>query len=60
MIQITLTLAVPDYHCDEHKVSSEMLVSAATDQVIDALHQTCDVLILGWESLPLTLKVGKS
>ena len=57
MIQITLTLAVPNYMCDEHN-TSEMAQSAACDQVIDAVNNS-DALILGWEALPLTLTAGK-
>ena len=58
MIQITLTLAVPNYMCDEHN-TSEMAQSAACDQIIDAVNSS-DALILGWDMTALTLKAEKS
>ena len=58
MIQITLTLAVPNYMCDEHN-TSEMAQSTATDQVIEAISSS-EAMILGWESRPLTLTAEKS
>ena len=58
MMQITLTVAVPNYLCDEHN-TSEMAQSAACDQIIDAVTSS-DALILGWDTTALTLKAEKS
>ena len=58
MMQITLTVAVPNYMCDEHN-TSEMAQSAACDQIIDAVNSS-DALILGWDTTALTLKAEKS
>jgi len=59
MTQITLTVAVPNYLCDEHD-TDERAQSAATDQIIDAIQQHSDAVVLGWESTALTLTAGKS
>ena len=58
MMQITLTVAVPNYMCDEHN-TSEMAQSAACDQIIDAVNSS-DALLLGWDTTALTLKAEKS
>ena len=57
MIQITLTVAAPQYLCNEHN-SSETALSAATDRIINIITND-DVVVLGWESTLLTLTAGK-
>ena len=58
MIQITLTLAVPNYLCDEHD-TDDRAHDAAVDQIINELN-TSDATLLGWEATPLILTAGKS
>jgi membrane-associated HD superfamily phosphohydrolase len=59
MTQITLTVAVPNYLCDEHD-TDERAQSAATDRIIASIENYCDAVVLGWESTALTLTAGKS
>ena len=58
MIQITLTLAVPNYLCDEHD-TDDRAHDAAVNQIIEQLHHS-DATLLGYESTPLILTAGKS
>lgn len=58
MIQITLTLAVPNYLCDEHD-TDDRAHNAAVERIISEL-DTSDATLLGYESAPLILTAGKS
>lgn len=59
MIQITLTLAVPNYLCDEHD-TNDRAHHAAVDQIIDLIHMGSEATLLGWESTPLILTADKA
>ncbi len=59
MIQITLTLAVPNYLCDEHD-TDDRAHHAAVDQIIDLVNMSSEATLLGYESTPLILTAGRS
>jgi hypothetical protein len=59
LMQVTLTLAVESYLCDEHH---EMRDEAAIEAVLERLHTTSDseIVVLGSKFSPLTLKADLS
>lgn len=59
LMQVTLTLAVESYLCDEH---SEMRDEAAIEAVLERLHTTSDseIVVLSSKFSPLTLKADQS
>ena len=59
LMQVTLTLAVESYLCDEHH---GMRDEAAIEAVLERLHTTSDseIVVLASKFSPLTLKADQS
>lgn len=59
LMQVTLTLAVESYLCDEH---SEMRHEAAIEAILERLHTTSDseIVVLASTFSPLTLTADRS
>lgn len=55
LIVITLTVAVPNYFCDDH---SEQAHDAALDQIMTLITSDDEITVLGYDFKPLTLIVG--
>ena len=59
LMQVTLTLAVVSYLCDEHHAMRD---EAAIEAVLERLHTTSDseIVVLASKFSPLTLKADQS
>lgn len=59
LMQVTLTLAVESYLCDEHHAMRD---EAAIEAVLERLHTTPDseIVVLASKFTPLTLKADQS
>ena len=59
LMQVTLTLAVESYLCDDHRVLKD---EAAIEAILERLHTTTDseIVVLSSKFTPLTLKAEQS
>ena len=55
LMLITLTIAVPNYFCDDH---SEQAHDSALDQIMTVITSDGEITVLGYDAKPLTLIVG--
>ena len=63
LMQVTLTLAVESYLCDEHQTIRDSLRDeSAIEAVLERLHTTSDseIVVLASKFSPLTLKADQS
>ena len=56
IVRITMTVAVPNYLCSDHKDQTQAAYEQAVDQITSAVSMGTDGYILGYSAIELQLK----
>lgn len=56
IVRITMTVAVPNYLCSDHKDQTQAAYESAVDQITSAVSMGTDGYILGFSAIEMQLK----
>lgn len=56
IVRITMTVAVPNYLCSDHKDETQAAYESAVDQIVSAVSMGTDGYILGYSAIEMQLK----
>jgi len=56
IVRITMTVAVPNYLCSDHKDQTQAAYESAVDQITSAVSMGTDGYILGYSAIEMQLK----